>query len=100
MSGLNKTSLPSLKNFWKQSLLLLALAIGTAYTVKSNVTIRRKQQYIKERSSYDPTQQKPVDPETGLPIENDKYQRKSEYEGAGSSYMSRVKGDKFNYWSK
>ncbi|OWB56428.1 hypothetical protein B5S28_g2329 [[Candida] boidinii] len=100
MSGLNKTNLPSLKKFWKQSFFLLALAIGTAYSVKSNVTIRRKQQYIKERSSYDPTQQKPIDPETGLPIENDKYKRKSEYEGAGSSYMSRVKGDKFNWWSR
>ncbi|ODV84910.1 hypothetical protein CANARDRAFT_8046 [[Candida] arabinofermentans NRRL YB-2248] len=101
------STLPSIKQFWKQAIFLSGLAIGTAIFVKSKVSIRRKTQYIQETSSYDSTQKKQIaDVKPGFPTqaldENGEtiYKRKSEYEGAGSSYMSRKHGDKFNYWFK
>ncbi|KAG7691584.1 hypothetical protein KL930_005214 [Ogataea haglerorum] len=98
------STLPSLKQFWKQTLFLSVLAIGTAAFVKSKVTIRRKKQYIKETSSFDSTQKKQIaDVKPGFPERNpneEKYKRKSEFEGAGNSYMSRKHGDKLAWWGR
>lgn len=100
------SSQPNIKQFWKQGLFLSVLAITAAYFVKSNVTIRRKKQYVKEASSYDSLMQERVRERSGdsistvkpgFPLEDgvERYQRKSEYEGAGLSYRSRRTGDKF-----
>ncbi|GME97250.1 unnamed protein product [Ambrosiozyma monospora] len=56
-SGLSVGSLPSIKQFWGQAVFLAVLGITTAYFVKSNVTIRRRQQYIQEASNFDTLQQ-------------------------------------------
>ncbi|KAH3671288.1 hypothetical protein OGAPHI_000511 [Ogataea philodendri] len=97
-------TLPSLKQFWKQTLFLATLAVGTAVFVKSKVTIRRKQQYIKETSSFDSKQKKQIaDVKPGFPEQSsdqELYKRKSEFEGAGSSYMSRKQGDKLAFWGR
>lgn len=97
---------PNIKQFWKQGIFLSVLAITAAYFVKSNVTIRRKKQYVKEASSYDSLMQERVRERSGdsiatvkpgFPLDDgvERYQRKSEYEGAGLSYRSRRTGDKF-----
>jgi hypothetical protein len=97
---------PSIKAFWKQGLFLSAVAVVSAYFVKQNVTIRRRKQYIKEASSYDSLMQERVKERSGesistvkpgFPLDDgvERYQRKSEYEGAGLSYRSRRTGDKF-----
>jgi hypothetical protein len=81
----------------------------SAYFVKQNVTIRRKTQYVKEASSYDSLMQDRVRERSGdsistvkpgFPLDDgvERFQRKSEYEGAGMSYRSRRSGDKFT-WS-
>lgn len=99
---------PTIKTFWKQGTFCLILAVVSAYAVKSNVTIRRRQQFAKEASSYDSLMQERVKERSGesistvkpgFPLDDgvERYQRKSEYEGAGSSYMSRRHGDKFNW---
>lgn len=80
----------------------------SAYFVKQNVTIRRKNQYVKEASSYDSLMQERVRERSGesistvkpgFPLDDgvERYQRKSEYEGAGMSYRSRRGGDKFTW---
>ena len=101
---------PTIKTFWKQGLFLSAVAVIAAYSVKQNVTIRRKAQYVKEASSYDSLMQERVRERSGDTISTVKpgfplqkegesdYQRKSEYEGAGLSYRSRRTGDNFT-WS-
>lgn len=99
---------PSIKQFWRQALFLSAVAITSAYFVKQNVTIRRQTQYVKEASSYDSLMQDRVRERSGesistvkpgFPLEDgvERYQRKSEYEGAGLSYRSRRTGDKFTW---
>ncbi|QPG75222.1 hypothetical protein FOA43_002572 [Brettanomyces nanus] len=66
----------------------------------------RKQQFAKDASSYDSLMQQRVRSgdsistiRPGFPKEDgiERYTRKSEYEGAGSSYMSRRHGDKFGF---
>lgn len=102
-------SAPPLMKFWKQTAFLFVVAIGAAYSVKQNVTIRRRKQYVKEASSYDSLMQERVRDRSGdsistvkpgFPIDDgiERYQRKSEYEGAGVSVRSRRTGDKFT-WS-
>lgn len=102
----SKAAFPSIKQFWKQALFISVVAVTSAYFVKSNVTIRRKKQYIKEASSYDSLMQERVRERSGdsistvkpgFPLDDgvERYQRKSEYEGAGLSYRSRRTGDKF-----
>lgn len=102
------SSVPSIRSVWKQAAFCLTLAVVSAYAVKSNVTIRRRQQFAKEASSYDTLMQERVKDRSGesiatvkpgFPLDDgvQRYQRKSEYEGAGSSVMSRRQGDKFNW---
>ncbi|CDK29403.1 unnamed protein product [Kuraishia capsulata CBS 1993] len=86
-------NLPSLKAFWKQTLFLSCLAIGTAYFVKSKVHLRRRQQYVEESKEELPVETRPGFPTTQGAASS----RKSEYEGSGSSYMSRKSGDKFSW---
>lgn len=97
---------PSIKQVWKQAVFLCAVAMTSAYFVKQNVTIRRRKQFVKEASSYDSLMQDRVRERSGesistvkpgFPLEDgvDRYERKSEYEGAGLSYRSRRTGDKF-----
>lgn len=97
---------PNIKKFWKQGLFLSVVAITSAYFVKQNVTIRRRKQYVKEASSYDSLMQERVRERSGesistvrpgFPLDDgiERYQRKSEYEGAGNSFRSRRSGDKF-----
>lgn len=100
------SNFPSIAKFWKQSVFLCVVAMTSAYFVKQNVTIRRKKQFIKEASSYDSLMQDRVRERSGdsistvkpgFPLEDgvERYQRKSEYEGAGLSHRSRRTGDKF-----
>lgn len=102
------SAFPAVKTFWKQSLCFATLAIVSAYAVKQNVTIRRRAQFAQEASAYDSLMQERVKERSGqsiatvkpgFPLDDgvERYQRKSEYEGAGSSYMSRRHGDKFNW---
>ncbi|TID28126.1 hypothetical protein CANINC_002663 [Pichia inconspicua] len=102
-------TVPPLKKFWKQATFLCAIAVLAAYSVKQNVTIRRRQQFVKEASSYDSLMQDRVRERSGdsistvkpgFPIDDgiERYKRKSEYEGAGVSVRSRRTGDKFT-WS-
>lgn len=97
---------PNIMKFWKQALFLSAVAMTSAYFVKANVTIRRRKQYVKEASSYDTLMQDRIRERSGesistvkpgFPLDDgvERYQRKSEYEGAGLSYRSRRTGDKF-----
>ncbi|KAG0676031.1 hypothetical protein C6P40_001333 [Pichia californica] len=97
---------PNIKQFWKQGIFLSVVAIIAAYSVKSNVTIRRRAQYVKESSSYDSLMQERVRERSGesistvkpgFPLDDgvERFQRKSEYEGAGVSVRSRRTGDKF-----
>lgn len=53
------------------------------------------QERVKERSGESISTVRP-----GFPLEDgvERYQRKSEYEGSGMSYMSRRHGDKFTMW--
>lgn len=103
------SSFPSIKSFWKQAVFLCAVAMTSAYFVKQNVTIRRKKQFVKEASSYDSLMQERIRERSGesistvkpgFPLDDgvERFQRKSEYEGAGLSYRSRRTGDKFT-WS-
>lgn len=103
------SELPSLKQVWKQVALLGGLAIFATVYARNKVTIRRKQQYAHDASSYDSLSRQRVRSgntistiKPGFPEEDgtEKYQRKSEYEGAGSSYMSRRHGDRFNLWDR
>lgn len=110
INNMSQTSaVPALKKFWKQTAFLGFIAIVAAYSVKQNVTIRRKKQFVKEASSYDSLMQERVRERSGdsistvkpgFPIDDgiERYQRKSEYEGAGMSFRSRRTGDKFT-WS-
>ncbi|VEU20727.1 DEKNAAC101526 [Brettanomyces naardenensis] len=103
------SSVPSVKSFWKTAVFLTAIAGFTAYYAKNKVTIRRRAQYAKDASSYDSMMQQRVRSgdsistiRPGFPKEDgvEKFKRKSEYEGAGSSYMSRRHGDKFGFFSR
>ncbi|KAF6007066.1 hypothetical protein HII13_004743 [Brettanomyces bruxellensis] len=99
------SALPPIRQFWKQIAFVSSVAIFAAYYAKNKVTIRRKQQFIKDSSSYDSLMRKRVRSgnsiatiKPGFPKEMDdeEYKRKSEFEGSGNSYMSRKHGDKFN----
>lgn len=103
------SGLPPIKQFWKQALFMTSLAGFAGYYAKTKVTIRRKAQYAKDASSYDSLMQSRVRSgqtistiRPGFPLEDGThhYERKSQYEGAGSSYMSRRHGDKFGLWER
>ncbi|KAH3674904.1 hypothetical protein WICMUC_002977 [Wickerhamomyces mucosus] len=77
-----------LNNFW----LVSSIAIGSIYVVKTIINRRRDQEYQTEL--YDDIPKQKIRP--GFKESSGEYQRKSEFEGAGNAYSSRVKGDRFS----